>query len=79
LIGLLTGELVFYSRPEAREGIKYAPEMGPLRRLMVEPPKNGLIDMDSGLAFGTIVSDCQKIATKYANGIRWYAAEGLEQ
>jgi hypothetical protein len=54
--GPLTGELVFYGRPEAREGIKYVTRGGPAKALMVEPPKNGLVitqakDMDSVLAF----------------------------
>ena len=37
-------------------------------------------DMDAVLAFwNDSKDDFQNIATKYANGIRWYAAEGLEQ
>ena len=37
-------------------------------------------DMDAVIAFwNDSKDDFQNIATKYANGIRWYAAEGLNQ
>ena len=36
--------------------------------------------MDAVIAFwNDSKDDFQNIATKYANGIRWYAAEGLNQ
>ena len=53
--------------------------------LMGEPPKNRFAirqakDMVTVMAFwNDSKDDFQNIATKYANGIRWYAAEGLNQ
>jgi uncharacterized protein (DUF1330 family) len=68
-----------------KHGIKYLVRGGPPKGLMGEPPKNRLVitqakDMDTVTAFwNDSKDDFQNIATKYANGIRWYAAEGLEQ
>jgi uncharacterized protein (DUF1330 family) len=67
-----------------KHGIKYLVRGGAPKALMGEPPKNRLViteakDMDSVMAFwNDSKDDFQKIATKYANGIRWYAAEGAE-
>jgi uncharacterized protein (DUF1330 family) len=68
-----------------KHGIKYLTRGGALKALIGEPPKNRLVitkakDMDTVIAFwNESKDDFQNIATKYANGIRWYAAEGLEQ
>ena len=65
-----------------KHGIKYLVRGGAPKALMGEPPKNRLVitqakDMDAVIAFwNDSKDDFQKIATKYANGIRWYAAEG---
>ena len=68
-----------------KHGIKYLVRGGAPKALMGEPPKNRLVitqakDMDAVIAFwNDSKDDFQNIATKYANGIRWYAAEGLNQ
>ena len=68
-----------------KHGIKYLVRGGAPKALMGEPPKNRLVitqakDMDAVIAFWNDSKDeFQNIATKYANGIRWYAAEGLNQ
>src|SRR5262249_21768363 len=70
-----------------KHGIRYLVRGGAPKGLMGEPPKNRLVitqakdmDMDTVTAFrNDSKDDFQNIATKYANGIRWYAAEGLEQ
>jgi uncharacterized protein (DUF1330 family) len=69
----------------AKHGIKYVTRGGPAKALMGEPPKNRLVitqakDMDTVISFwNDSKDDFQNVATKYANGIRWYATEGLEQ
>jgi uncharacterized protein (DUF1330 family) len=66
-------------------GIKYLVRGGTPKTLMGEPPKNRLVitqakDMETVMAFWSdSKEDFQNIASKYANGIRWYAAEGAEQ
>ena len=68
-----------------KHGIKYLVRGGAPKALIGEPPKNRLVitqakDMDTVIAFwNDSKGDFQNIATKYANGVRWYAAEGLEQ
>ena len=68
-----------------KHGIRYLVRGSAPKALMGEPPKNRLVitqakDMDTVIAFwNDSKDDFQNIATKYANGIRWYAAEGLEQ
>ena len=65
-----------------QHGIKYLVRGGAPKGLMGEPPKNRLVitqakDMDTVMAFwNDSKDDFQNIATKYANGIGWYAAEG---
>ena len=69
----------------AKHGIKYVTRGGPAKALMGEPPKNRLVitqakDMDTVISFwNDSKDDFQNIATKHANGIRWYAVEGPEQ
>jgi hypothetical protein len=51
---------------------------------MGEPPKNRLVitqakDMETLMAFWSESKADFQVATKYASGIRWYAAEGAEQ
>ena len=67
-----------------KHGIKYLVRGGAPKGLMGEPPKNRLVitqakDMEVTAFWNDSKDDFQNIATKYANGIRWYAAEGLEQ
>jgi uncharacterized protein (DUF1330 family) len=68
-----------------KHGIKYLVRGGAPKALIGEPPKDRLVitrakDMDAVMAFwNDSKDDFQNIATKYANGIRWYAAEGLAQ
>jgi uncharacterized protein (DUF1330 family) len=68
-----------------KHGIKYLVRGSAPTALMGEPPKNRLVitqakDMDTVMAvWNDSKDDFQNIATKYANGIRWYAALGLEQ
>ena len=68
-----------------KHGIKYLVRGSAPTALMGEPPKNRLVitqakDMDTVMAvWNDSKDDFQNIATKYANGIRWYAAAGLEQ
>ena len=68
-----------------KHGIKYLVRGGAPKALIGEPPKDRLVitqakNMDAVMAFwNDSKDDFQNIATKYANGIRWYAAEGLAQ
>jgi uncharacterized protein (DUF1330 family) len=68
-----------------KHGIKYLVRGGAPKALIGEPPTNRLVitqakDMDTVIAFwNDSKDDFQNIATKYAKGIRWYAAEGAEQ
>ena len=64
-----------------QHGIKYLVRGGGPKALVGEPPKNRLViteakDMETVMAFWNDSKDGFQIATKYANGIRWYAAEG---
>jgi len=67
-----------------KHGIQYVTRGGAPKGLVGEPPKNRLVitrakDMETVIAFwNDSKDDFQNVATKYANGIRWYAAEGFE-
>jgi uncharacterized protein (DUF1330 family) len=68
-----------------QHGIKYLTRGLPARSFMGDAPKNRLVitkakDMDTVMAFwNESKDDFKNIATKYADGIRWYAVEGVEQ
>jgi uncharacterized protein (DUF1330 family) len=67
-----------------KHGIKYLVRGGAPKALMGEPPKNRLVitqakDMETLMAFWSESKADFQVATKYASGIRWYAAEGAEQ
>lgn len=67
-----------------QHGVKYLARGGVAKSLIGDPPKNRIVisqnkDMDDALATANSVKDdIQQIATKYADGIRWYVVEGVE-
>ena len=68
-----------------QHGIKYLTRGLPARSFVGDAPKNRLVitqakDMDAVMAFwNESKDDFKNIATKYADGIRWYAVEGTDQ
>jgi len=68
-----------------QRGIKYLARGGATKSFVGDPPMNRIVitqakDMDTVIGFwNDSKDDFQNIATKYATGIRWYAAEGFEQ
>jgi len=68
-----------------QQGIKYLSRGGATKSFMGDAPKNRIVitqakDMDTVMAFwNDSKDDFKNIATKYADGIRWYAVEGMEQ
>jgi len=67
-----------------QRGTKYLARGGAAKNLIGEPPKNRIVitqakDMDEVMAaYDDIKDDIKNIAAKYADGIRWYAVEGVE-
>ena len=68
-----------------QHGIKYLTRGLPARSFMGDEPKNRIAitrakDMDTVMAFwNESKDDFKNMATKYANGIRWYTVEGVDE
>ena len=67
-----------------QRGTEFLARGGAVKSLVGEPAKNRIIitqakDMDEVIAtYNDLKDDIKNIATKYADGIRWYAVEGVE-
>jgi uncharacterized protein (DUF1330 family) len=68
-----------------QHGISYLTRGGATKSFMGDAPKNRIVitqakDMDTLTAFwDDAKGDFKNVATKYADGIRWYAVEGVQQ